>query len=265
MTTATRSRLPVVIALSVGVHVGVGLLLLSLPASRHAIEQVIHVRLVQKPKPPKPKPPRLKPRVARANPQHPPKAAPPPPSPASDDTTGESFGVSADDTVGTMEVPVGNSLTTQATSSVPSPLVLDVSDEAGEAAIARRPVPIGGLRVSYPEIARIGGATGSAVVEAYVEADGHVSRAGLVTATAGYFGRSALEAVRNSRFKPATRGGVAVACSIRLPIRFELSGDASVDESAGTESGDDEATVSVEASASVEVATPSVMPAIATP
>jgi TonB family protein len=125
---------------------------------------------------------------------------------------------------GTMAVPVGETLEAASTASAQAPLVLDVSDEDQPTkALDRLPTPIGSLRVAYPEVARVSGQSGTAVVVAYVEADGRVATAEVVSSTNRTFAKAALDAVRGTRFKAAERDGVRVAASIRIPVRFELA------------------------------------------
>jgi protein TonB len=218
-----------VIALSVGLHLLIGLALMQIPQSREIIRKIVPVTIVarEKPKPPappKPKPVPPKPKAASAKPkamtpQTPSRPQPNPPSQLVNDAA-RSFGV-ADGPGGTMEVPMGETLEAEATAS--APLRLSFEDDASQA-LERDPEPIGRLRVSYPEVARLAGATGSALVEAWVNADGVVSRVEVLESRGGAaFAQAARDAVRLTRFRPGLRGGVPVACSIVLPVTFTLS------------------------------------------
>ncbi|MBM3266839.1 MAG: energy transducer TonB [Candidatus Sericytochromatia bacterium] len=215
-------------------HAVILYVLLAVPAGQRLVQKIIPVQLVEKPKVPprikRPPPPRAKER-AQARPQHArPRTALAPPA-AGD--PGDAFGVAPDDGgAGTLEVPVGRTLEAPATPSEPAapptppPLLLSYSDDARSPEFEREPAPIGPLRAVYPEVPRLAGATGSAVIEAYVDAAGLVVRAVLARASAPAFGRSALDAVRQTRFKPAVRLGVPVARSIRVPVAFDLAGNA---------------------------------------
>lgn len=225
-----RGRLPMVIGLSMGLHVLAAVALMTVPG-QELVRKVMPIVLVerQRPKPPaKPKEaPRPKPKQAAAKRAAPKVQRQPMPRPlmAAPGTAGgpAAFGVAAGPG-GTMEVPVGESLEVEATASAPAPLELDFSDAGTVAGLAREPEPIGRLRVNYPEIARLAGATGSALVQAWVEADGRVTQAQVLSHAGGVaFARAAEAAVRQTRFKPAMRDGVAVACSVKLPISFSLS------------------------------------------
>ncbi len=219
-------------AASVAVHVVILYVLLVVPAGQRLVQRIIPVQLVEKPKPPPPKVKRPPPPRARARAQARPQNQPRPQTQAAPDTGGaDSFGIAEDDGgAGTMEIPIGRTLEAPATASgpapTPAPLLLSLSDDGRTAPTEREPAPIGSLRAVYPEIPRLAGATGSAIVEAFVDAAGLVIRAALASATAPAFGRSALDAVRQTRFKPAIRLGIPVARSIRVPVLFELAGNA---------------------------------------
>lgn len=224
-----RSRLPMIVGVSIGLHVLAAFALMSVPG-RELVKKVMPVMLVerQKPKPPEkpkdpPKPKKAPARKAAAKaPPRQPQLRPLTAAPGAANGPA-SFGV-AEGPGGTMEVPVGDSLEVEATASAPAPLELDFSDEATVEVLAREPEPIGRLRINYPEVARVAGATGSALVQAWVEADGRVTQAQVLSYSGGIaFAKAAEQAVRQSRFKPALRDGVAVACSVKVPIEFSLA------------------------------------------
>jgi protein TonB len=228
-----NNRLPLVVALSVGIHLLLAIALMQLPQSREIIRKIVPVTMVerQKPKPPappKPKPMPPKPQAAKSQNSKPkpqnaprpqdPKPQVPPSQPVND--AAQSFGVSAGPG-GTMEVPLGETLEAEATAS--APLRLSFEDETPDP-LDREPEPIGRLRVTYPEVARLAGATGSALVEAWVTADGSVSRVEVLAHHGGAaFAQAARDALRLTRFRPGLRGGVPVACSIVVPVTFTLS------------------------------------------
>lgn len=224
MPAAARSRLPTIVAVSVGLHVALLALLLSIPQTRRAIVHMLPVEVVeQKPPPPPPRPrPRPRPRIVRhalvvhrSLPQ--PRIAPAPAGPGSG-TAG--FGVPTHNGPGTLAVPVGRSLAPPATG--PVPLELDLTDDATGSGLDRMPTPIGPLRANFPEVARLADLSGQAVVEGYVGPDGRVSHVRLLSTTSPVFGPPAIEALGQTRFHPALRAGVPVGCSIRLPITFSL-------------------------------------------
>lgn len=223
--------MPAVVAVSVGGHLLLAFFLMRVPVGQELIRKVIPIQMVQteapKPKPPEPKkePPKAKVKGAKQAAKARPAASRPAASPTQPGNAAQTFGMSAGEGEGgTMAVPVGETLEAESTASAPAPLVLDVSDEAGAtSALDRLPAPIGSLRVAYPEVARLSGQSGSAVVVAYVEADGRVASAEVVSSSNRTFAKAALDAVRGTRFKAAERNGVRVAASIRIPVRFELA------------------------------------------
>lgn len=228
-----------VVGASLAIHVGLIVFLTQVPAGKRIAARIIPVELVERKKPPPPKPrPRRLPPPRPQEPKQPRTTAPPRTQPAapSDSADGDTFGVAPDDGgAGTMVVPVGRTLEAPATASAPVgpppaplPLVLELADDLPVVSLEREPEPIGLLRAVYPEVPRLAGATGSALVEAFVDAEGLVSRAVLLASTAPAFGKSALEAVRQTRFSPAIRSGVAVSRSIRIPVLFDLAGGTAV-------------------------------------
>lgn len=232
MAAPPRTRMPAVVAASVGGHLLLAFFLMRVPVGQELIRKVIPIQMVRKeaskPKPPEPKkePPKAKVKgqakqAAKARPT----ASRPAPATSQPGNAAQSFGLSADSGEGgTLAVPVGDTLETESTASAIPPLVLDVSDDApAKSALDKLPTPIGSLRVAYPEVARLSGQSGSAVVVAYVEADGRVASAEIVSSSNRTFGKAALDAVRGTRFKAAIRDGIRVAASIRVPVRFELA------------------------------------------
>ena len=229
-----RGRLPLVLACSVGIHLLLAIALMQIPQSREILRKIVPVTMVEraKPKPPEPPKPKSKPmppkpQATKAKPQAQPKAQDPPkpqPNPPSQpvNDAARSFGVGAG-VGGTMEVPLGETLAAESTAS--APMRFRFEDEAPQA-LEREPEPIGRLRVSYPEVARLAGATGSALVEAWVGADGMVSRVEVLEHQGGAaFAQAARDAVRLTRFRPGLRGGVPVACSVVVPVTFTLSSE----------------------------------------
>lgn len=91
-----------------------------------------------------------------------------------------------------------------------------------EARIAR---PLGSYRVKphYPESARREGAQGVTLLKVRVLENGDVGQI-LIEQSAGHpdLDRSAAEAVKKWRFKPARAGNQPIAVWVVLPVRFEL-------------------------------------------
>ncbi|MCE5336952.1 MAG: energy transducer TonB [Desulfobacteraceae bacterium] len=91
------------------------------------------------------------------------------------------------------------------------------------ARIDHAPQVVRKIEPAYPSRARKQGICGKVVVRFLVESDGSVSRPFVVEARpAGYFEQSALEAIRQWRFKPGWFKGRAVSTWVTLPVQFRL-------------------------------------------
>ena len=81
----------------------------------------------------------------------------------------------------------------------------------------------------YPFAARRNGMEGSVVLRAHVLEDGHCAEVKLMTSSGhDLLDNSALETVKRWRFVPASRGGVAVASWVEIPITFRLQDTSSL-------------------------------------
>jgi TonB family protein len=76
--------------------------------------------------------------------------------------------------------------------------------------------------VVYPELARKNGLEGTVAVKFIVEPDGRTSRIEIVKSDDSVFDQSALDAVRQTRFNPATKDGRPVRVAMVMPIRYTL-------------------------------------------
>lgn len=76
---------------------------------------------------------------------------------------------------------------------------------------------------AYPRMARIQGWEGTVLVRAWVTPTGGVASARVAQSSGrGVLDGAALAAVREWRFRPARRGGQAVASQVEVPITFRL-------------------------------------------
>lgn len=85
------------------------------------------------------------------------------------------------------------------------------------------PSPLTPIAATYPESALAMGIAAKVEVRALVDEAGRVEQASVVAATlADVFDRSALEAVRATRFVPATAGGRPVKSTYRAVIFYDI-------------------------------------------
>jgi len=108
-----------------------------------------------------------------------------------------------------------------ASEATPKPLIADL-DAMPEM------LPDSYVAPQYPERAKKAGIEGRVLLETLVKADGTVSGVQIIEGVAGYpeFGTSALAAVCQWKFKPATQGGKAVDVWVKIPVAFRLDGKA---------------------------------------
>ena len=87
------------------------------------------------------------------------------------------------------------------------------------------PTPISRPAPRYPREALSRGIGGTVQVRAVVASDGSVERMEVATSSGNrYLDRAAMEAVRRWKFKPAVRGGQAVAAEVIVPLEFNPGG-----------------------------------------
>ena len=119
--------------------------------------------------------------------------------------------------------------------TAPEPLSVDSAAVHGDYALATTlPEVLEKVQPKYPPLARNAGIAGRVVVHALVDVDGRVARAevveseghldesGLGMVTNLGMKKSALEAVRQWRFKPATCAGRPIAVWVSQTVKFSL-------------------------------------------
>ncbi|GAB5534697.1 MAG: hypothetical protein Rubg2KO_09460 [Rubricoccaceae bacterium] len=89
------------------------------------------------------------------------------------------------------------------------------------------PVLVGGMsglreRLDYPDIARNGGIDGRVVVTAVIDERGRAENIQVASSPSEMLSYAAVDAIRDSRFRPARRQGRAVKVRLRIPVDFEL-------------------------------------------
>jgi protein TonB len=94
-------------------------------------------------------------------------------------------------------------------------------------AVEEMPEPIGGIRaiqakIEYTEIARRAGVEGKVFVLAFIDAEGNVTKTQLIKGLGAGLDEEALDAVRQTKFKPGKQRGVPVRVQVSIPIVFKL-------------------------------------------
>lgn len=89
------------------------------------------------------------------------------------------------------------------------------------------PRPVGGFaallrNLDYPEIARRIGRQGTVIVVAFVDEEGKVIKVQVREGIGLGCDEAAMEAVRKTRFTPATQRGKPVKVKVEIPVRFRL-------------------------------------------
>ena len=89
------------------------------------------------------------------------------------------------------------------------------------------PEPIGGIgaiqkKAYYTEIAKLAGIEGKVIVEAMIDKKGNVTEVNLIQDIGGGLGEVAMNAVKNTRFKPGKQRGKPVKVKMIIPIKFVL-------------------------------------------
>ena len=96
---------------------------------------------------------------------------------------------------------------------------------AGEAdAIDTRPVPVKTPPPKYPSAMSQDGIQGLVTVKVVIDEKGNVAECVVSKSTRSEFEKPALEAIRSWKFRPASKGGVAVRSQVIIPVKF--SGEA---------------------------------------
>ncbi len=94
-------------------------------------------------------------------------------------------------------------------------------------AVEEMPEPIGGIaaiqsKIVYPEIAKRAGIEGKVYVKAYVDEKGNVTKAEVVKGLGAGLDEAAVQAVKETKFKPGKQRGKPVKVQVMIPIVFKL-------------------------------------------
>ncbi|RPI70884.1 MAG: energy transducer TonB [Ignavibacteriales bacterium] len=94
-------------------------------------------------------------------------------------------------------------------------------------AVEEMPEPIGGIqsiqsKIKYPEIAKRAGVEGKVYVLAFVDENGSVTDAKIIKGLGAGCDEEALNAVKQTKFKPGKQRGKPVRVQVSIPIVFKL-------------------------------------------
>lgn len=94
-------------------------------------------------------------------------------------------------------------------------------------AVEEMPEPIGGIqaiqsKIKYPEIAKRAGVEGKVYVLAFVDESGNVTDAKIIKGLGAGCDEEALNAVKQTKFKPGKQRGKPVRVQVSIPIVFKL-------------------------------------------
>lgn len=103
---------------------------------------------------------------------------------------------------------------------VPLEVDFDMSQVFEASGVSEKPSVISKVRPLYPYELQFRRVRGEVIVEFVLMPDGSVRNMRAIQSNHEAFARSALDCIRRSTWKPARNNGEAVACRVRIPIRF---------------------------------------------
>ncbi|MFP2898416.1 energy transducer TonB [Corallococcus sp. 4LFB] len=187
---------------------------------------------------PKPPPPKVKPvkpppiKVAEAPKPPPPTEAPPPPNdtPPPEPTAKPpplvvGMTMSSTTSAGSFAAPVGNTAYGKANGTAKAP-----QDVKGYSApkyvpvyqVDSEPSVASEVKIPYPDEARRAGIEGTVTLSITIDADGKVTNVKVISGPGYGLNEAARDAIRRFRFKPAIKGGEAVATEMKYSYTFLL-------------------------------------------
>jgi periplasmic protein TonB len=94
-------------------------------------------------------------------------------------------------------------------------------------AVEEMPEPIGGIAaiqqlITYPEIAKRAGVEGKVYVLAFVDESGNVTSAKIIKGIGAGCDEAAIDAVRQTKFRPGKQRGKPVKVQVSIPVVFKL-------------------------------------------
>ncbi|MBN8231132.1 TonB family protein [Corallococcus macrosporus] len=192
----------------------------------------------KKEEPPPPPPPKVKPvkpppiKVAEAPKPPPPTEAPPPPNDtpppepnAKPPPLVVGMTMSSTTSAGSFAAPVGNTAYGKANGPAKAP-----QDVKGYSApkyvpvyqVDSEPSVASEVKIPYPDEARRAGIEGTVTLSIAIDAEGKVTQVKVVSGPGYGLNEAARDAIRRFRFKPAIKGGEAVATEMKYSYTFLL-------------------------------------------
>ncbi|MBN8465025.1 TonB family protein [Corallococcus exiguus] len=239
----------VFVLVSLALH-GVGFGLLSTLEGRKlaSIQKPVEMVMVEVQKPPPPPPPEEKPeepkppppkvkvkpppiKVAEAPKPPPPTEAPPPPNDTPPPPSAKppplvvGMTMSSTTSAGSFAAPVGNTAYGKANGTAKAP-----QDVKGYSApkyvpvyqVDTEPSVASEVKIPYPDEARRAGIEGTVTLSITIDAEGKVSNVKVISGPGYGLNEAARDAIRRFRFKPAIKGGEAVATEMKYSYTFLL-------------------------------------------
>ncbi len=107
------------------------------------------------------------------------------------------------------------------------PIIDDYNGEDFITYTDKMPAPVGGIKgiqekIHYPEIAKRAGIEGRVYVKAYIDKNGNVAAAQIIKGIGSGCDESAIEAVKKTKFIPASWKEQPVGAQVAIPILFKL-------------------------------------------
>lgn len=85
-----------------------------------------------------------------------------------------------------------------------------------------RPIPVKTPPPEYPQQLRRSGVAGMVAVRVEVDESGNVTECSVTKSSQSEFEGPAIAAIRNWKFRPASKGGTAVKSHFIVPIKFSV-------------------------------------------
>jgi TonB family protein len=103
-----------------------------------------------------------------------------------------------------------------------------INENDYSAIVENMPGPVGGLysiqeKIVYPEIAKQTGTEGKVIILAFIDESGTVAHAKVLNGIGAGCDKAALNAVKQTRFKPGRQDGKPVKVQVTIPIMFKLN------------------------------------------